>query len=137
MLGSELALSWAVRSRLRDGKRQEPAAVHGGCATDGLGGFVWLALLLQFRHAGEMEKKLLGIAAIGTEMRGGKFLNASGGDIAFFGEIELAQHAFDPDIDGEGGEAFAGKEQHTVGDFFSDAMEPHERGACGIIGLLG
>jgi hypothetical protein len=29
MLGSEFALSWAVRSRLRDGKRQQAAAVQG------------------------------------------------------------------------------------------------------------
>lgn len=80
-------------------------------------------------EAGVVEEELLGVAAGGAEVGAGEIAEGAGGGFGLVGEVELAQDAFDPDVDGESGKALPAEEEGTVGDFFADAVKLAEGGA--------
>lgn len=99
-----------------------------------LDGLCWFLGFLEFGEAGVVEEVLLGVAGVGAEVGVGEVSDAGGGDVAFAAEVELPEDALDPDVDGDGGEAFAGEEEDAVGDLFADSVEFHEMGAgIGIV----
>ena len=54
-------------------------------------------------------------------MGAGELSQLAGGDAFFAGEIDTAEGALDPHVDGEGVVESAGEQQHAVGDFLADA----------------
>ncbi len=79
-------------------------------------------LLLGEVMAGVVEEELLGVAAVWAEVGVGEFSNFCGGAVlfVFFGEVELEDDAFYPDVDGEGVVAGVGEEENAIGYFGAD-----------------
>ena len=69
-----------------------------------------------------MEKILLGVTGVRTEMRRGKMQQPFGADAAAW-EIKFAQRAFDPDIHRKRAIEAIGEQQHAVGNFVPDAAQ--------------
>jgi hypothetical protein len=70
-----------------------------------------------------VEEVLLGPAGVGAEMGAGELSQLAGGDALFAGEIDPAEGAFDPHVDGERVVESAGEQQRAVGDLLADAGE--------------
>ncbi len=77
---------------------------------------LWCAVLRAFA----VEEVLLGPAGVGTEVGAGKLSQLAGGDAFFAGEVDAAEGALDPHVDGKGVVESAGEEQGAVGDFLAD-----------------
>src|ERR1051326_6307174 len=73
-----------------------------------------------------MEKVLLRVAGVGTEMSLHKILQAFGSRLAL-GKIEFADGFLHPDINWESVLKTIGKKQNTIGDLFAHARERAER----------
>ena len=67
-----------------------------------------------------VEEVLLGPAGVGAEVGAGELSQLAGGDASFAGEVDAAEGALDPHVDGEGVVESAGEEQGAVGDFLAD-----------------
>src|ERR1700682_5371608 len=76
--------------------------------------------------ANAVEKKLLGVTPVGSEMRIGEGAQSFMLDPLTVVEVEAPQHAIDPDIDGKNFRAAVGEEQDAVGDFLADAPDAGE-----------
>ena len=74
-----------------------------------------------FLRAFVEEEVLLGPAGVGAEVGAGKFAEFAGGDALFAGEIDAAEGALDPHVDGESVVESAGEQQHAIGDFLANA----------------
>ena len=70
-----------------------------------------------------MKKVLLCITTAGTKGTGGKIPELACRRLPLMREIGLAEHAFDPYIDGKRAQALIGKEQDAVGDLGSHARQ--------------
>lgn len=55
------------------------------------------------------------------------------GDALFVGEVDAAEGALDPDVDGESAVESAGEEQDTIGDLLADAGEFYQLLQCAVI----
>ena len=68
-----------------------------------------------------MKKVLLGVAAPGTEMFGGKSVKFGSCQATAFWEVKLLQCFHDPNINWERGGESVGKQEYAIGDFAADA----------------
>ncbi len=67
-----------------------------------------------------IEEVLLGPAGVGAEVGAGELSQLAGGDAFLAGEVDAAEGAFDPHVDGEGVVESAGEQQHAIGDFLAN-----------------
>ena len=87
--------------------------------------------------ADPMEKELLGVTPEGAEVVVCKIAQALVLHARIVFEIELAQHALHPDVDGKSFRAAIGKEKDAVGDLFSHALDFLKFGTGGISWHVG
>src|SRR5258708_2019857 len=72
-----------------------------------------------------MKEVLLGIAGVGAEMSGGKFMQLAQTAPAS-GKIKLPQSLHDPDIHRKSGWETISEEQDTIGDLAANAAQTHQ-----------